>query len=683
MTRHVFSKFRFYIPVQQKHIACLAIVLFVITASLKTGYCYPVNFRDSSGRDISITEEPASVISLVPSITEIIARLGASEKIKAKTVHDTFLDKSACVETVGGFINPDLERVARLNPDVIFYSGIQKGVLERFSKGNAILINLETGTIEEGFRHIELIGEIFHKKREAEGIIRENKSYLDIISKKSGRIPAQKRKRVMRIMGGTTLMTPGDNSFQTELITLAGGIPPVMHRNGHAIPIDKEAIKAFRPHLIYGCENDRKLMSQLVSDPELKDVDAIKNYDVHYYPCELTCRVSANTGYFVEWLSADIYREEYAKKENFILAERVFNSKKLDIDLNYVNDFRIDTSNLYDFTNKTLIIKFKTPISVLSTLEGARKNIKMVGNHYAPLSCWSVADNDGLKGMREKVLRVLGKSEAETSFLFTGADVDNVAVIKETYREMSVYAVITAGVKSNAMRMSVDEGGYYEPGTINILLLPNMKLTERAMAGVIITATEAKSAALQDLDIRSSYSPAFQATGTGTDNIIVVQGSGERSLDTAGGHTKLGELMAKAVYKGVREAVHKQNGIRAERDIFARLRDRRININEEMLAGKDYRMEKREIANNLERLLLEPEYAAFIASSFSISDDYERGMIKELVQFEKWCIALASDISGNELSEIDNYTADDNVPMVIKLALNTLITGICAGETKD
>jgi hypothetical protein len=52
-------------------------------------------------------------------------------------------------------------------------------------------------------------------------------------------------------------------------------------------------------------------------------------------------------------------------------------------------------------------------------------------------------------------------------------------------------------------------------------------------------------------------------------------------------------------------------------------------------------------------------------------------MLKDLTQFRKWCITLASDIAGNELPEIENYTADDNISPVIKLALDTLITGIC------
>ena len=84
---------------------------------------------------------------------------------------------------------------------------------------------------------------------------------------------------------------------------------------------------------------------------------------------------------------------------------------------------------------------------------------------------------------------------------------ENLSVQKAQFKDMNVYAIVTAGVEDNAMRMSVDEGMFYEPGTINIILLTNMKLSPRAMVRAVITATEAKTAALQDLDVRSSYSP--------------------------------------------------------------------------------------------------------------------------------------------------------------------------------
>jgi len=53
---------------------------------------------------------------------------------------------------------------------------------------------------------------------------------------------------------------------------------------------------------------------------------------------------------------------------------------------------------------------------------------------------------------------------------------DNLAVEKARFREIEVYALITAGVRSNAMRMSEDEGKFYEPGTINIIICPTWNL---------------------------------------------------------------------------------------------------------------------------------------------------------------------------------------------------------------
>jgi Adenosylcobinamide amidohydrolase. len=52
--------------------------------------------------------------------------------------------------------------------------------------------------------------------------------------------------------------------------------------------------------------------------------------------------------------------------------------------------------------------------------------------------------------------------------------------------------------------------------------------------------------ALQDLNLRGSYAPQVQATGTGTDDMIVVPGEGARITYT-GGHSKMGEAIAKAV----------------------------------------------------------------------------------------------------------------------------------------
>jgi len=184
------------------------------------------------------------------------------------------------------------------------------------------------------------------------------------------------------------------------------------------------------------------------------------------------------------------------------------------------------------FEVKTLVVSLKDKLRILNTREGYRE-ASFVINHYNPRPLW-----DSMQGQIEEFeeglpLR-LGLPPGETTLLTTAADMDNLAVCTKNYEEFVVCCLVTAGVKNNAQRIGEDEAilverdGRFEssPGTINIILLTNTTLTDAAMARTIITATEAKTADLQDLDIRSSYTPQNQAAGTGTDNIIVVSGNG-------------------------------------------------------------------------------------------------------------------------------------------------------------
>ena len=95
-----------------------------------------------------------------------------------------------------------------------------------------------------------------------------------------------------------------------------------------------------------------------------------------------------------------------------------------------------------------------------------------------------------------------------------------------------------------------------------ISLIPSLAAADGGMARAIITATEAKTAALEDLHVPSTYTKNGQATGTGTDSIIVVSGTSGPRVTYPGGHSRIGELMGKAVYEAVVEALGKQNGFK-------------------------------------------------------------------------------------------------------------------------
>ncbi len=640
-----------------------------------------LNFRDSTGQMITLSSCPERVVSLVPGITEIIMRIGAGGSVVGITYYSELSRGAAGKTIVGGFLAPSARKIAELHPDLIFYVSRQRKLVEAF-RGSAVLVDLETKGIDDAFRHIKLLGAIFGREKKAAELAMEERARLALIRKKVSRIPGSRRLRVMRIMGRKRLMAPGDDSFQNDFIRAAGGIPPEWGRRGSVVPVTLDEWKRFNAQAIYGCGGDSRLLDML-KRPGWNQVDAVKNGRIYFFPCELTCRAASHVGYFVQWLSSWLYEDQFSKKEDFVLPECPISEKSIDVDLSYVKQGKIIKSRIKDFINKTLLLEFTHPMSVVSSLEGERTGISFVGNHYFPPPSWGLEHRRGLKGLRSDTFRVLGLSRKNTSMLFTGANMDNLAIVRKSFRDITVYALVTAGVMSNAQRMSRDRGNFYEPyraknnspGTINIIILANARLSSRAMTRAIITATEAKTAALSDLDIRSTYTPVVnQATGTGTDNIIVVQGEGPL-LHASGGHTKLGELIARAVYQGVRNAIARQNGLLQGRSIFQRLKERKISLfsiaRQEARPGMDILL-----LEKIEGTLMKPEYSGFMQGILAVSDAVEHGSAGPgtLVSVDNWCRITASRIAGHEV-KIREPASLSNLPVVLRKGLGAIVCG--------
>lgn len=218
---------------------------------------------------------------------------------------------------------------------------------------------------------------------------------------------------------------------------------------------------------------------------------------------------------------------------------------------------------------KTLLVSFPEARTTLSTYDGLVE-AKAVMNHAADPKIWARLHTQGSDGqsylerMRTRMAEHHRWQSGEVVMMGTAADLDNLATVTLEQGPMTVSVLVTAGAKTNALRAGTDMSDYVEnetpPGTINIILLTNARMTVGAMARAMITLTEAKTAALEDLQVPSSYTKNAQATGTGTDSIVVVSGTTGPHATYAGGHSLLGSLIGKAAYLAVIEALGKQNG---------------------------------------------------------------------------------------------------------------------------
>lgn len=200
------------------------------------------------------------------------------------------------------------------------------------------------------------------------------------------------------------------------------------------------------------------------------------------------------------------------------------------------------------------------------------------------------------------VAEKLGLDPEKVTGMSTAAQMENASIKSYSYDDITVTAIVTAGIDKNGGRVgdpAVFLGKKEKQirlGTINIILCFNVDLPPGTMARALVTCTEAKTAALQELMAGSCFSSGI-ATGSGTDQTIIISDSrASLCIENVGKHCKTGELIGKAVKEAVKEALDKQYphlNPKNQHNILQRLK--RYDVSEETV----WRFYKKRVGENL------------------------------------------------------------------------------------
>jgi adenosylcobinamide amidohydrolase len=246
---------------------------------------------------------------------------------------------------------------------------------------------------------------------------------------------------------------------------------------------------------------------------------------------------------------------------------------------------------------KSLVVLFHGKRKTLCTGPhngGCRENLTAVFNNDCTVGAGMAAELRAPTYAEHIALLAteLGLDSGTAAGISTAAQMENISIVTETHGDLRVTALVTGGVEVNGGRagdpatwdeIHEREAGHEVHGTINIILHINVDLTEGALARALVTCTEAKTAALQELLAPSRYSSGL-ATGSGTDGTIVVANAESKwTLNNSGKHSKLGELIGKSVKKAVKEALRLQSGLSPERQHNVLKRVDRYGITEDSL----------------------------------------------------------------------------------------------------
>ncbi len=119
-------------------------------------------------------------------------------------------------------------------------------------------------------------------------------------------------------------------------------------------------------------------------------------------------------GWFVSRLFAAIHGSSLTDDGVQLQKNQVTQTSAVKTEVSFVTAAAVKQSVIHDFINKSLVITLEKPMAMLSTLEGFKQGVTVVGNHYIPPETWMLAHDQGLDTLKKQVLDVLGLADETT-----------------------------------------------------------------------------------------------------------------------------------------------------------------------------------------------------------------------------------------------------------------------------
>lgn len=180
-----------------------------------------VTITDAVGREVVLRERARRIVSLVPSVNQILVEIGAADRLVGRTDYDT-LSTLRGLPSVGGGLGPDLETLATLQPDLVvrFAGDSDTATPEWLDELGVPHLAVRPDRIADVFEIIEWMGSVTGRGEAAAGLRGELEAELDAVAAAVSGLPPV---RTVYLMGGTPPWTAGGGTFIDELIAVAGG----------------------------------------------------------------------------------------------------------------------------------------------------------------------------------------------------------------------------------------------------------------------------------------------------------------------------------------------------------------------------------------------------------------------------------------------------------------------------
>jgi iron complex transport system substrate-binding protein len=249
---------------------------------------FPLTITDDAGRQVTIERSPTRIVSIAPSNTEVLFALGLDERIVGVDSFSTYPPEAGEKPQVGSYLEPDLERVAAAEPDLILATEAHVGtVLPELDALGLPTVVIEPKDLDEVFSGMLLVGTITDESTRAQQVVCALQARVDAVVDAVADAP---RPRVFFELS-PDLYTAGPGSYIDDLITRAGGVNVAAGAAEMWPQVSAEAVVSADPEVILLADHEAGITAeQVAARPGWQEMSAVRQGRIVTLTSDLVAR---------------------------------------------------------------------------------------------------------------------------------------------------------------------------------------------------------------------------------------------------------------------------------------------------------------------------------------------------------------------------------------------------------
>ena len=231
---------------------------------------------------------PRRIISLVPALTEMLFAIGAGPQVVAVSSFDTYPPEVAPLPRVGALLDPDVERVMSLAPDLVAIYGTQTDLKRQLQRAAIPVFEYRHGGLAEVFTTIRALGQRTGRGSPADEVAGGLERRIDAIRQRTA---GAARRRVLLVFGREigslrNIYASGGRGFLHDMLTAAGGVNALADIQREAVQATTELVLTRAPDVILELHEDKAWTAANTAETiaiwgRLAAVPAVKDGRVH------------------------------------------------------------------------------------------------------------------------------------------------------------------------------------------------------------------------------------------------------------------------------------------------------------------------------------------------------------------------------------------------------------------